>query len=169
MSLCQSRSERRRRAGDEPDFIPQAADASGGARGLGVGVSVHAGAGWPFSPAPCPGGAVAVLNSPYSTPRGTPDRDAYRGLILDEVQDADGATVRSHVAVRAQVLSDQELARIAQETGFDVATGNEAAEHVRAHVAYDEQVRAPVFTTGRSKDDVERLVRMVRTAGIEQR
>jgi hypothetical protein len=69
----------------------------------------------------------------------------------------------------ARARSDDELARIAQETGFDVATGTEAAEHVRAHVAYDEQVRAPVFTTGRSKDDVERLVRMVRTAGIEQR
>ena len=68
----------------------------------------------------------------------------------------------------AQALSDHELARIAQDTGCAVASVNAAAEHVRAHAAYDEQVRALVFTTGRPKEDVERLVRMVRPA-VEQR
>ena len=68
-----------------------------------------------------------------------------------------------------QALPDDALARIAQETGFDVAVVNQVAANVRAHAVDADQVSALVHMTGRPNEDVQRLVRMVRSTAIEHR
>lgn len=69
----------------------------------------------------------------------------------------------------AEALPDDELARIAYESGFDVATVNEQAENARAHQPYEEQVQQVLLTYGGSRERAERLVRMVRAAVAEHR
>jgi hypothetical protein len=67
----------------------------------------------------------------------------------------------------AQEQLDDKLAGIAEETQFEVPTVHDVAEHV-GHLTEDEQVTMLVRITGRPKDEVSRLVRMVQTAVLDR-